>query len=376
MLSHLSRTARSRRTALVPAVAFAAAALAIAPSISASAASSPRAHLAADWQVSQLDPDGTIPSDFPGFVDWGLTIDTALMLSAEGNDPDELALVGSAIEDHYYTDYATFEGTIAANAMSKALVAADVMHANVRDYGGHNLRSIVVNRIAGPAAGREQGRIRDKTTQDLPTDFSNTLGQSYGVIGLARTGPLPTSTVDYLLRQRCSEGFFRINPVKNHTCDQGDADQSPPDVDATALAIQALLVARQHGVTLPKGTISGTVAWLQSVQKPNGAFGGGASTPGRNTNSTGLAAQALAAAGRDTSAGLAKEAVRDLQITKARAGNGPAKTDVGTIAYNRAAFNDALADGLTESTRGQFRRATPQAYFALNPVSLGELSAP
>ena len=59
MLSHLSRPARSRRTALVPAVVFAAAAaLAIVPSTSASAASSPRAHLAADWQVSQLDPDG------------------------------------------------------------------------------------------------------------------------------------------------------------------------------------------------------------------------------------------------------------------------------------------------------------------------------
>ena len=251
--------------------------------------------------------------------------------------------------------------------MSKTLVAAAVLHRNARNFGGHNPRQLVENRIAGPNAGLEQGRLRDKTTAALPHDFSNTFGQSYGVMGLARTaGGVPDEVVGYLLRQRCSEGFFRIFPVAGQTCDEGDADQSAPDVDATALAVQALITARDHGTTIPAGVIAGSVAWLRSVQKANGSFGGGASTPASNTNSTGLAAQALEAAGRHAPAVDAAGFVRRMQITAARAGNGPARIDLGAIALNRAGLNAALQDGLTSTTRGQFRRATPQAYFALN----------
>ncbi len=354
-------------------------ALASAPSSAASAASAPaasdarRAYAAAGWQGRQLDSDGAIPSGFGNYKDWGLTVDTALALAADGRHPKKLATVTSAVKKHYYADYATYQGTVSANAMSKTLVLAKSLHRNARDFGGHDLRRIVLNRMAGSGAGVEQGRLRDKTTTDLPTDYSNTFGQAYGVIGLARSGGVPMKAVSYLLRQRCSDGYFRIYPVVGETCDQSG---SAADVDATALAVQALVTARDHGVSLPAGVLSGSVGWLVTVQKSNGSFGGGVGTEASNTNSTGLAAQALAATKRWTPASLARAWVRKLQITTYRAGKGPAAKDVGAIAYDKAALKDALANGLTSTSRGQFQRATPQAYFALDREPLGKLLAP
>jgi hypothetical protein len=320
---------------------------------------------AAHWQGTQLK-HGRIPSSFPGFTDWGLTIDTAFALAADGTRPKRLAATATAIERNYFAEYATFEDTISANAMSKTLVVARVLREPVRDFGNHNVRRLVLNRIVdGP--GFEAGRIKDKGD----SDFSNTFGQAFGVMGLARTGGVPQPAVRYLLKQRCSDGFFRSFPVVGETCDESD---SPSDVDATALAIQALLTARAHGAHVPKGMIGHSATWLVSVQKDNGSFGGAAGDS--NTNSTGLAGQALQATGRVEARKKAAAFVARMQITARRAGNGPAKKDIGAIALNRAALHDALRDGVTSTTRDQFRRSTPQAYFSLVPIPLGELSAP
>ena len=117
MLSPLSRLTRPTHVLAVTAIlpltvglagpVAAASATAHAPAAKAA----DHAHAAAIWQGSQLDPDGTIPSDFAGFVDWGLTVDTVFQLSADGQRPKRLASAASAVEDHYFTDYATFEGT-------------------------------------------------------------------------------------------------------------------------------------------------------------------------------------------------------------------------------------------------------------------------
>ncbi|HEY7042722.1 MAG TPA: prenyltransferase/squalene oxidase repeat-containing protein [Nocardioidaceae bacterium] len=333
-----------------------------------------RAAAAAHWQGGELNRHGVIINS--GFQDWGLTIDTIFALAADGRHPVLLHRASKAIRTNYYTHYTRFQGTISANAMAKTLVVAKVIRANAHTFGGHDVRRLVLDRVAGPAAGLEQGRLRDKTTQTYPTDFSSTFGQALGVIGLARSGGVPDDVVSYLLRQRCSDGFFRLQEVPEQTCDEGNASQSAPDVDATALAIEALVSARDHGATLPAGVVAGSVKWLISMQKANGSFGGGVATPGSNTNSTGLAAQALAATGRTKAARAAGVFVRSMQITRAAAGNGPATKDLGAIALNRQTLNQAIRHGITSTTRGLFLRSTPQAYFALRRVPLGELTAP
>ncbi|MEJ7706337.1 MAG: hypothetical protein WKF82_03055 [Nocardioidaceae bacterium] len=86
--------------------------------------------------------------------------------------------------------------------------------------------------MARPAAGFESGRLRDRTTQQFATDYSNTLGQSLGVLGLARTGGVPQRAVGYLAKQQCRAGYLRLTEVAGETCQQSG---SPADVDATAV---------------------------------------------------------------------------------------------------------------------------------------------
>jgi hypothetical protein len=389
MLFHQSRATRSGvRAALVPAISLAVGAALTATSALPSAATSQQraaaqfrpAHAAAGWQGTQLDKSGAIPSPFGGgFKDWGLTVDTGFALAADGQHPGKLSAVTTALRDHWFADYVTFRAAagqpraISANAAAKTLVAAKVLGRNARNFGGRDVRKMVLARVGGTGVGEELGRLTDRTTVGSPDDFSNTFGQAFGVIGLARSGGVPTEVVDYLIDQRCSAGYFSIVESPNQTCDEAG---SPADVDATALAVQALIAARDSGVTLPDGVLGGTLAWLVSVQKTNGSFGGGVGTEASNSNSTGLAAQALKAAHRNTPAEAAKLWVSRIQITPGKAGNGPAKKDIGAIAYNREGFRDAIENGLTDTSRGQFQRATPQAYFAIDPQPLGVLTAP
>jgi hypothetical protein len=383
MLSPLSLSVHHARTAAVAAVLPLSLGLALTASSVAVAdrahASFDRSYAAAGWQGRQLDATGAIPSPFAGFEDWGLTLDSALAFAADGRHPEKTHTVTAAIRDHWFADYATFKPgpnkprSISANATAKTLVVAKVLRRNTRDFGGHDVRAMLLDRMAGPSAGAERGRFRDKTTPQLTQDFSNTFGQAYGVIGLARTGTVPDDAIKYLLKQRCAAGYFRIDEVARETCDAGG---STPDVDATAIAIQALITARDHGATLPAGVLNGTVDWLVSVQKANGSFGGGAATEASNSNSTGLAAQALAAASRPTHAAKARGWVKTLQITPANAKGGKAAKDIGAIALNPAGLRAALKNGLTKTSRPIFQRATPQAFFALDPEPLGELSAP
>jgi hypothetical protein len=198
------------------------------------------------------------------------------------------------------------------------------------------------------------------------------IGQSYAVIGLARSGGVPDAAVRYLLKERCRSGYFRLKESGNSTCGR----KSPADVDATALALQALIAARGHGAHVRARVIHGTADWLAAAQHRNGSFGGGASTAAPNTNSTGLAANALSAAGRHRARLAAAQWVAHLQITRKRAHHGPVRTDLGAIAYRPAGLKRALSGGIGRRQRDQFRRATPQAYFALAPAPLNSLLAP
>jgi hypothetical protein len=320
-----------------------------------------RAAHAAGWQGSQLSR-GRIHNRQYDVDDWGLTVDTGLMLAADGSQPRRLARLEQAVRNHY-RDYTGVRGERYAGAIAKTLVLARVLRDDPRDFGSVNVRRQLLRRMA------DSGRFRDKSQYG---DNSNAIGQSYGVIGLARTGGVPQLAVRYLLRQRCRAGYFRLKEAGGTRC----GPRSTADVDATALALQALVAARQHGAQVRLRVIGRTADWLVTAQHRNGSFGGGASTAAPNTNSTGVAANALAAVGRHRARMRAAGWVADLQITRRKAGSGPARTDVGAIAYDRTALRQALTRGISTVTRDEFRRATPQAYFALAPAPLNSLRAP
>jgi hypothetical protein len=319
----------------------------------------------AAWLDSQV-AHGRIHNGQFDVDDWGLTIDTALALAATGGHRKTLRAMTKAIQHHYFGGYATFNGDKFAGSMAKSLLAAEVLGRNPRTFGGHNLRALVLSLAAPASEGFEAGRVRD--TGD--NDFSNTFAQAYAVIGLARSGGVRPKIVSYLLKQQCSEGYFRLTEVAGETCDDSG---SASDVDATALAVQALRAASSHGATIPPRAVRRAANWLAGVQRANGSFRGGTSTPGPNANSTGLAAQALhLVPGHKAQVRKAAQFIRSLQITRKRA-HGRATRDIGAIAYNRAALKNGLKNGIQKVERDQFRRATAQAVFALAPRPLTTL---
>ncbi|MGI8614916.1 MAG: hypothetical protein ACR2KL_13385 [Nocardioidaceae bacterium] len=346
-----------------------------APSVGASAPAHParaahptgaarpaKAASAARWQSGELVRN-RIPAGYdPAKTDWGLTVDTLIALAADGHHPRRVVKVTRVLA-HHVPAYTGRGSERYSGASAKLLLAAKIARRDVRSFRGHNLRRRVLALVS------DAGRLRDQSKYG---DFSNVFGQSYGVLGLARTGGVPDQVVHYLLRQRCTAGYFRIEEGAT-TCTTASG---APDVDATALALQAMITATAHGARVPGRLVRGTVAWLVRHQRDSGGFTGGAGTAGVNANSTGLAAQALAATRRAPALARAQAFLARLQLTRSRVAGTPAHGEVGAIAYDRAALRDALAHGISDSGRDQFRRSTAQALLGFAAKPLGTLLAP
>ncbi|MBO4210793.1 prenyltransferase/squalene oxidase repeat-containing protein, partial [Micromonospora echinofusca] len=331
------------------------------------------ARAAATWLAGEFT-DGALPGPFGG-QDWGLTIDGLLALTAA----DVAGATRQAAADRlagHVTSYTTYDdygipGFTDGGATAKLLFAAAVAGADPTDFGGHDLRRTTLELIAG--AGDQTGRILSRTTPDTGPDASNTFDQSFAVLGLARTGEVPQDAVDFLVRQQCAAGGFRLYPdvagAPSPSCDaQPDA---PLDVDTTAMAVQALLAAATDGSAGAADAARRGADWLTAQQHTDGSFGGSGPTTGANANSTGLAGQALRAAGRTAPADRADAALVALQVTAA--GGGAAGADAGAVAYSTEALTAALADGISDAGRDQWRRATSQALLGLAGVPLGRI---
>ena len=321
---------------------------------------------ASKWIGSQIH-DGRIHNNQFDFDDWGLTLDAYLALVATGNRPSKAERVINTVSRNAGA-YVRFEGDYFAGPVAKTLLARRVagLDATVRIGGATvNLRQQLRSMV-----GRS-GRVSDEGA----SDFSSTLTQSLAVLAFARSGTAPPIVVDYLLRQRCPKGFFRESLGKGR-CGAAGSD---PYVDSTAFALQALVAVRADGADLPHGAARETAGWLVSVQNGDGSWSAPGTAADTNSNTTGLAAQALAAVRPTADSGAAIDAaagfVGRLQITARRADGGPATTDIGAIARTAADLDTALEDGITRNTRDLFRRATTQAQFGLVPTPLGGLSA-
>ncbi|MEU1752719.1 cell wall anchor protein [Micromonospora matsumotoense] len=330
---------------------------------------------ATSWLAGEFT-DGTLPGPFGG-PDWGLTIDGIIAMSATGGSaPTRQAATGQvAAHVRSYNSYDDWgiEGFTDGGATAKLLYVASAAGADPTDFGGYDLRAVTLSLVAGADAGHQRGRITSRTTADSGPDASNTFDQSFAVLGLARSGDLPQDTVDFLVRQQCAAGGFRLYP---DTADgpSPSCDEQPGatlDVDSTAMAVQALLAAADSGAAGASDAARRGADWLVGQQHADGSFGGSGPTTGANSNSTGLAGQALAAAGRDSQAAQAAHALTGLQLTAAN--GGAAAGDAGAIAYHAESFTSAVTAGITDTDRDQWRRATAQALLGLAQVPLGRI---
>ncbi|MFD0559771.1 prenyltransferase/squalene oxidase-like repeat protein [Stackebrandtia endophytica] len=333
---------------------------------------------AADWLAGEIDDAGGMP----GMVgtDWGLTIDALIALEATGAAPDVAQRITDGLKLHV-RDYNSYDawgqpGQRVAGATAKLLYAAVITDSDPAAFGEYDLRQETIDLIAGPEAGLEDGRVKDLVAAPS-VDNSNTFGQSLAVLGLSRSGGVPQNAVDFLIDQQCSGGGFRLYPyafggsVVTGDCDeQGDAAVLDPD--STAMAVQALFTAAAlDDVDGAEAAARKGADWLKSIQNGDGSFGGSGPTAAANTNSTGLAGQALAAAGYQVEADSAADWVRKHQLVADTAG--AASAELGAIAYNGDSLTEARTNGIAQFQRDQWRRATPQAVLAVAQVSMGEI---
>lgn len=348
------------------------------PTAAAADEPAPAAVDAARWLADEIDDAGGMP----GMVgtDWGLTIDALIALEATGAAPDVAQRITDGLKIHV-RDYNSHDawgqpGQRIAGATAKLLYAAVVTGSDPEAFGDYDLRQETLDLIAGTEAGLEDGRVKDLVLAPS-IDNSNTFGQSLAVLGLSRSGGVPQNAVDFLIDQQCSVGGFRLYPyafggsVVTGNCDeQGDAAVLDPD--STGMAVQALFAAAELGdVDGAEAAAKKGADWLKSIQKSDGSFGGSGPTAAPNTNSTGLAGQALAAAGHQAEADIAADWVKRHQLVADTAG--AASADLGAIAYNGDSLAEARSNGIAQFQRDQWRRATPQAVLAVAQVSLGQI---
>jgi LPXTG-motif cell wall-anchored protein len=304
---------------------------------------------AAGWLARQLVDgerfDTVIPPDT--FINPGLTIDGVLAFAAAGVSGDNAAkavawLNKPEVAANYDGDF-NDDTTVGfgAGALAKLLLVAEVGGQDPTAFGGVDLIALLL------PLQEKSGKFTDSSRFG---DSSNTLGQSFATIALARTGDhdaAASSAGGFLAGLKCADGGYPLAEVPDP--DKGCVSE----VDATALVVQALLA-----VGLTDAAKSG-LDYLVAQQKTDGGFPIGDVADGpENANSTGLAAQALRVGGRDAAADKAVAFIRTLQV-----GCDGVAADRGAIAF--------LATGFEASSAP---RATTQALLGLGGIGLAKLS--
>lgn len=319
------------------------------------------------WLGTQLT-DGVLFNPLYAFEDLGMTLDLGLSMDEVGSDQALVRQLRSAMStriEEYVTGGSFGDPSFRlAGELAKSLVFAQVSGADPRAYGGYDLVSEVEDTVT--ASGPSAGRVVNYSPAPGWSDYANTFSQALAVRGLSIAGsPQAAPATDFLLKQQCSSGFFRIFL----NADPASADQScvegadPIDIDTTAYVVNHLAAISPRTAAVD-AAIAKSVAWLVATQKADGSFVGSAVTPLSNTNSTGLAASALASAGRCLQAGRAAEWVSSLQVGSQPADSALAGEE-GALAYDSTALSDAEANGITDGARDQWWRATVQAVAGL-----------
>jgi LPXTG-motif cell wall-anchored protein len=233
---------------------------------------------------------------FPGFADFGLTMDGVFALAATGTDNVTLGKAldfiahGNKDASGNSIDSYTGIGTAFASGggIGKEALLAEVTGNDPRAFGGHDLIAAldktvctttdVVNGCAGP------GNYVFATS---------TFSQALGIVAQLRAGDATNAApaIAYLESLQNGAGAWpSLLPSS------GDSD-----IDSTAMAAMAL--ARLPSDATATTAVTKAEAWIASRQGADGGFTGAA---GESTNSAALAIQGLHLAGSTYSSQIAK----------------------------------------------------------------------
>lgn len=308
---------RAVTLALVLAAAIGSAA---APAL-ASAPASARSQAAAGWLARQMTGRSHFVSVFGGvtFPNQGLTIDAIFAFAAAGTADGFGARATAWLERPAVLSNYIGNGTTEsfAGATAKVALAAEVRGVNPDRFGKVNLLARLARLLT------KSGRYSDHSKFG---DFSNAFSQSLAILAVSRHGHAPARAVNFLVRSVCGNGGFPLS-FGQKTC--------IADPDATAMVVQALLVAGRTAAA-KRG-----LRWLAATQRPDGGFATTA-TAAPNANSTGLAGEAFAAANWRHRAALARNFLLSLQV-----GCSGKARHRGAIAFDKAGFAKSTAVSAT-----------------------------
>lgn len=318
---------------------------------SAQAAPNSYAYSAARWLDDQLT-NGIIHNEQYDYDDYGLSLDVFFTLSGLDTRPAAADSIIDAIKPHV-ADYTTYGTSVFAGATGKVATAVQDAGEDPTGFGGVDLIAQLEGLVVaeGPGTGRAKDAFDPE--EEGAGDYSNSIGQSFAVRALAvKKSSLSEDVTSYLLKQQCGDGSFREQEADSQ-CTTGSGS-----VDVTALALQALLTAKDEGQADLQDDIDDGVAYLLGVQATNGSFTG---NDVANTNTTGLAAATLKLAGKDGAAGSAAAWIVGHQVTDALAEDTELAGELGAVAYDKSALNTGKTAGIVTETRDQWIRATAQA---------------
>lgn len=250
-----------------------------------------QAAAATAWLQTQAATGTVFQTEFDGvaYDDYGLTGDVVLALLASDQDDAAQAYAEALTTDEAVAAYVG-DGTTAqyAGATGKLLAVTDAAGLPTDSIGGRDLTAELL------ALQDDEGRFSDLGADD----YSQTISQSWAVAALATQDAAPQQAVDYLAAQQCEGAGF---PAQLSSTAPADC---VPDVDATAFAVSALVVA---GTDDDAPVIMQALAWLDSVGATDdvGTSWASVDSDGPSINSTAVVVSALEDGDADASSAVA-----------------------------------------------------------------------
>ena len=328
----------------VSATALALAPFALATPALASTPETTPAHSAAYLATQLAATDGVLQVEAGGqtYDDWGVTIDAVLAIQSTRTADTQAAASAQRVLDNAGSYTGSGYGDLYAGSTGKLLVLT-ASRGLPTTVGGTDY-------LAGlQGLEQENGHFADQSAYG---DYSNSLSQSFALIGLKRNGVNPsTASVGFLLEQQCADGGFSLEYK----------DGCISDPDATSVAVQALTAVGGQDAAIGRAA-----DYLVTQQGAHGGVNGGTTTEGPNANSTGLAAVALRLAGRTDALASARGYLASVTF-------GCEHTHLAAgIAYDVSSFGSAATDA---PANDHVNRTTAQALIGLTDVSYVDVSA-
>lgn len=301
----ITTTTRGRVTALVATLALAAA-----PAGAVPIDRDQQAAAAAAWIAGQQSDDGSMNEGFSGPV--GNTIQAALALAAVGGQQQAFEAAADYVAANHEGYVFDGEGAPQAGALGYTALLAVAAGDDPTSYGDAGTDLVAQLHATEQTEGDDAGQYGQGTV------FDSVFGHSLAMLGLVAAGSDPSqAAIDWLEDQQCPDGGWpsyrspaqRDADTCEHVPGQGEGDFPPPesttpDTNSTGLAAQALVATEAAVDPLSLETSydgEAVVSWIDGAQN---ADGGWAYQPGFDTdaNSTGLIVQAIEALDADATA--------------------------------------------------------------------------